>query len=225
MSLPYDSGNFNAARPTGESYIEYPFEEEGDITTKVYHLICSIHKDSYTPLELNSNIAMTTAAAAGVSSLPFAADSAAYFIGDFGDQIEDGVLRIFDRQFSNIPIARSRPTGSTAFTFPGYFISGTPNEYKSEQAAVVGSVTDYTYYLPGVTPGITTVLDVDDTPLFAPVFTLSGNRATILRSNTEPTGTEYKASVAAKENLIAQSTITTWRGNIIQRANLKVRAI
>ena len=82
MSIPYTSGDFTSARANGESWVEYPFIEYGDNTTKVYHLVCEVNEADYAPIALDTT--MANASNADVISLPFTADAAAYHVGDFG---------------------------------------------------------------------------------------------------------------------------------------------
>lgn len=117
MSIPYTSGDFTSARANGESWIEYPFIEYGDNTTKVYHLVCEVNEVDYAPIALDTT--MASASNADVISLPFTADAAAYHVGDFGKAKIDGGLTRFDRQFANIPQPAVDPAGSEIFTFPG----------------------------------------------------------------------------------------------------------
>ena len=117
MSIPYTSGDFTSARANGESWVEYPFIEYGDNTTKVYHLVCEVNEADYAPIALDTT--MASALNADVISLPFTADAAAYHVGDFGKAKIDGGLTRFDRQFANIPQPVVDPAGSEIFTFPG----------------------------------------------------------------------------------------------------------
>jgi hypothetical protein len=79
MSIPYTSGDFTSARANGESWVEYPFIEYGDNTTKVYHLVCEVNEADYAPIALDTTMANATNA--DVIELPFAADAAAYHVG------------------------------------------------------------------------------------------------------------------------------------------------
>ena len=117
MSLPYTSADFTTPRAGGGSFIEYPFIEDGDNATKVYHLKCSVNKDDYASIALD--VTMASAANADVLSLPFTADAAAYYVGDYNHQVKDGVLMTFDRQFANIPATREEYPGTASFNFPG----------------------------------------------------------------------------------------------------------
>ena len=117
MSLPYTSGDFTTPRAGTESWIEYPFIEEGDNATKVYHLVCVVNEADYAPIALD--VTMANATNADVIDLPFTADANAYFVGDYyKTKIEGGLVR-FDRQFANIPLPTIDPAGSEIFTFPG----------------------------------------------------------------------------------------------------------
>jgi len=117
MSLPYTSGDFTKPRAGTESWVEYPFIEQGDNATKVYHLVCVVNEANYTPISLDTT--MASVGNADVIDLPFTADANAYFVGDFGKTKIEGGLVKFDRQFANIPQPTVDPAGSEIFTFPG----------------------------------------------------------------------------------------------------------
>ena len=296
MSLPYTSGDFTTPRAGTESWIEYPFIEQGDSSTKVYHLVCVVNEINYTPIALN--IPMITATLADVIELPFV-DTSAYFVGDYNKtKIEGGLVR-FDRQFANIPASRSSIlTGTSAYTFPGVeadkddtiertasgfsatsttttltctntvtvgdtvlcslsttdgsstitvsrssrtalagtnssqvvvdklntlttFVSGSVEEFnvqpRGSTTLATGTFTDFTYYLPGVTSGITVSTDV-------PLSETFRIQAPLLSPGTVPSATEYDAKVTNGDLLLIESSITRYAGNIIQRANVKVKA-
>lgn len=118
MSIPYYKGNWNQAKPISASYIDYPFQSDGDSNTKVYHLICQVNRDAYTPLALDTT--MTNATTANVSSLPWSGDANAYHVGDSTPRSIGGGVVEFERTFAKIPEARAnRASGSTAYSFPG----------------------------------------------------------------------------------------------------------
>ncbi len=297
MSLPYTSGDFTTPRSVTDSWVEYPFIEQGDNATKIYHLVCVVNESDYVPIALD--VTMSTAALADVIDLPFTADASAYFIGDYNKaKIEGGLVR-FDRQFANIPADRSGIlTGTSAYTFPGIkadkndtienaatgfsatsttttltcansasvgdtvlcslittdgsvtitvsrasrtalsgtnstqvivdklnslstFTSGSVEEFvaqpRGSTSLATGTFTDFTYYLPGVTTGITIPSDV---PL-SETFRIQGP---LLDPGTVPSASEYDAKVTAGDFLLIESSITRYAGNIIQRADVKVKA-
>jgi hypothetical protein len=304
MSIPYTSGDFTSARANGESWIEYPFIEYGDNTTKVYHLVCEVNEVDYAPIALDTT--MASASNADVISLPFTADAAAYHVGDFGKIKIDGGLTRFDRQFANIPSVRNdSPSGTTAYTYPGIssndtdgtertvtaasnaanvttltctntvsagdtvyinivtstgsniftssgfyialtgtsgsvvkipaiivgttFESGTLTELtiqpKAQKSIPTGSLSDYSYFLPGVSAGITDPTDVEETPVFAPFSAQTGETVNTLSELTIPNSSSYSADVAARNFIVIASNVTRWRGNILQKQNVRVRAL
>ena len=120
MSIPYySSTDFDTARPNQDSWIEFPFINLGDSSTKVYHLKCTMLRSDYNPALVPLDTTMASAANAQVTSLPFTANASAYFVGDYDHSISDGVLITFDRQFATIPQKTFEPAGSEIFTFPG----------------------------------------------------------------------------------------------------------
>tara|TARA_R110000737_G_scaffold331648_1_gene348049 strand:+ start:965 stop:1840 length:876 start_codon:yes stop_codon:yes gene_type:complete len=132
----------------------FPFLEKGDAVTKLYKMNCSILRDSYNPAALSLNATMATAASAGVIELPFLADAAAYFCGDFNHNLTEGGMITFDRIFANIPQARTEQFGgSLSYTFPsvtGSLSNGTVTSINSitenpttELLYVTGTVSQY----------------------------------------------------------------------------------
>jgi len=117
MSIPYTSEDFTTPRAGGDSWVEYPFIEYGDNSSKVYHMRCTVNKDDYTAIALDTT--MASASNADVLALPFAADTSAYFVGDFNHRVKDGALIEFDRQFATIPATNEDYPGTEFFTFPG----------------------------------------------------------------------------------------------------------
>ncbi len=298
MTLPYTSGDFTTPRAGTESWVEYPFIEEGDNATKVYHLVCVVNEANYTPISLDTTMASATNA--DVIDLPFSADSNAYFVGDYNNtKIEGGLIK-FDRQFADIPANRNLIlTGTSAYTFPGIeadrndtiertasgfsatsttttltcsntvsvgdivlcslstsdgsgstatvtratrtalsgtssaqvvvdrlyalstFASGRVEEFnvqpRGSTTLATGTFTDFTYYLPGVTPSITDPTDVQLSDTFR-------IQAPLLSPGTVPSATEYDAKVTNGDLLLIESSITRYAGNIIERANIKVKA-
>ena len=117
MSIPYTSEDFTTPRAGGDSWVEYPFIEYGDNSSKVYHMRCTVNKDDYTAIALDTT--MASASNADVLALPFTADANAYFVGDFNHRVKDGALLEFDRQFATIPATNEDYPGTEFFTFPG----------------------------------------------------------------------------------------------------------
>lgn len=136
MSIPYTSEDFTTPRAGGDSWIEYPFIEKGDNSSKVYHMRCTVNKDDYAAIALDTT--MASASNADVLALPFTADANAYFVGDFNHRVTDGALLEFDRQFATIPATNVDYPGTEFFTFPGMpnmasgsYINITSNSYNS----------------------------------------------------------------------------------------------
>jgi hypothetical protein len=107
-------------RAVDGSHISYPFIEDGDTDTKVYNMVCTQLATAYDPEQLELDVAMTSAAAAGVIELPFPADANAYFVGDTNHTSSEGGMLSFTRTFANIPQSTTIASGSEFYTFPGY---------------------------------------------------------------------------------------------------------
>ena len=98
-------------------------------------------------------------------------------------------------------------------------------EPRASESTVTGSITDFTYFLPGVTPGISLPTDVVEDGTFKILDTNTLASTSILSTATIPNFVGYQSKIDAGEYLIASSKVTRWRGNILQKANLKVRAL
>ena len=105
------------------THISYPFLEDGDTSTKVYKMFCTQLATAYDAGQISLDAPMTSAATAGVQTLPFSSDSAAYFVGDTGHTSVGGGMISFTRTFANIPQTITRASGSEFYTFPGYAAS------------------------------------------------------------------------------------------------------
>jgi hypothetical protein len=93
-------------------------------------------------------------------------------------------------------------------------------------------MTQYEYVLPGVTSGISTATDYLPLLPFAPVLASTGQSiadyASLenkLGTGTVPTASEYRALVIGRSMLTAESDISVWQGQILERKTLLVRAI
>lgn len=119
MSLPYESNvtNWGKIRCV-KAWIEYPFANDGDTTSKIYNMECVCKNTAYVAPAFSD--VMSSAAVADVIDLPFAADATAYFLGDFDFQPADGGLIRFVRKFAPVPSTRTRAIGSYVYTFPAF---------------------------------------------------------------------------------------------------------
>jgi hypothetical protein len=306
MSLPTTDASFAQVRAVAQTYIEYPFIEIGDNTTKVYHMICQQNRDDYDASQVALDTTMASAANAGVIKLPFAADATAYFVGDFGHSPIDGGLVEFERVFANIPQTLNGVfTGTQSYTYPGYqttlsqsgtdrtitgittssgistvtctnsvsvgdvvyivatwtgaitktftgyrvaltgttgsavkvadlqggttFDNGTLTELdyqpRGQKSQLTGSITDYSYYLPGVTGGITDPTDVTEDDVFQITNTTTLEASQFVSETTLPDLATYDASVTAGDYIIVSSEVNRWKGNILVKENRKIRAL
>jgi hypothetical protein len=96
---------------------------------------------------------------------------------------------------------------------------------RAQESKLTGSITDFTYYLPGVTDGITTPSDVTEDETFSILDTNTLTATSIMTATTIPNYATYQTQVDAGEYIILNSRVTRWKGNILQKANLKVRAL
>lgn len=115
MSIPYEAGTAFTTPTCVSAWVEYPFKNFGDTTTKVYHHIMEVARNSYVPLAFDDTM---TSADEKPERSPFSDDSAAYWVHDTEPQVKDGVNVTFERIFANIPAARQEGAGLFPFTFP-----------------------------------------------------------------------------------------------------------
>ena len=330
MSIPYLQTTLSNVRCGEGTFTSYPFVESGDTATKVYSMACSQLATDYSANQLDLDDAMSSAAGAGVIELPWAADSAAYFVGDTNHQASSGMIS-FTRTFANIPQSMTIPSGAQFVTFPG--ISGTYSpgsrkvisglsmtaglpgitfttqtshgltsesnvninasytvgtdpfvhqvngnfsvieytgdtfridvgHYWPEQVTLnyittqvgatgygygscyamplirtpisknVSTETRYDYILPGVTPGISSPIDINIPSPFGVVDVLTGSQTDTAKptfagppaTKTIPTSFEYQNLVSYQKNIIVESSLQVWAGNILVQTTKTCKA-
>ena len=116
MSLPASGGTAFTTATCVKAWIEYPFNDRGDVTTKVYHHTMRVSRANYAPLAFDD--VMTTADEKPTRS-PFSDDAAAYWVGDTTPTAVQGDLVEFDRLFANVPSSRVEPYGYYPISVPG----------------------------------------------------------------------------------------------------------
>jgi len=104
--------------------------------------------------------------------------------------------------------------------------------YRATKQVKTTSFMRYDYALPGVTSGITAFTDFTPEKPFDPIITTTGQSISdyeelrnTLDPLTTPTDTEYIAKIKAGDFIVAESNISTYKGGILQRATLMVRAM
>jgi len=123
MAIPYSAGTAFTTPTCVRAWYEYPFRDQGDSVTKLYHHIMQVKETSYAPLADDD---VLTDAGEKPERSPFADDAAAYYVGDSTpSHIGDGLVE-FDRMFANIPADRVDPLGKYAANIPGVLHNATP---------------------------------------------------------------------------------------------------
>jgi len=112
----------------------------------------------------------------------------------------------------------------------GYAVKVLP--YRATKQVKTTSFMHYDYALPGVTSGITTYTDFTPEKPFDPILTTTGQSVSdfadlsnALSALTSPTATEYIAMIKAGNFIVAESNISNYKGSILERATLMVRAM
>ena len=97
----------------------------------------------------------------------------------------------------------------------------------------VSTQTRYDYILPGVSPGIATVLDVNLPPAFTSVNTAAGvidfvvddiTIGTITYVASMPSATEYIDMIINDANIVIESSLAEWAGNILVQTTKTCKA-
>ena len=80
----------------------------------------------------------------------------------------------------------------------------------------VSTETRYDYMLPGVTPGISSTLDIEVPPSFYAISSTSGEPVdTLTQTTTVPTYLAYNDMVEDGNNIVIESSLAEWAGNIL----------
>jgi len=101
-----------------ESWIDRPFTDLGDTTTKVYYLRCHCLESDYTAL-VQGTANLTSATTAGVIATRYV-DALARWVGDYDFRSSPGGYIQFVRRFANIPQNHNEYTYSVV-TLPSGF--------------------------------------------------------------------------------------------------------
>lgn len=305
MSIPYIQASMANVRAVDGTFISYPFIEDGDTDTKVYNMVCTQQATEYSASQVALDTVMSSAVNAGVISLPFSSDSAAYFVGDTGHAPVGGGMISFTRTFANIPKGITVPSGSAFVTFPGilrtvtfgtqqtvtsvtmtsgvrgitlstvaahglaagnqvhldmaYTIDSDPfihqvsgqfvvlevptttsaridiGHYWDSQVTItatdisffganykriptsfnMSTQTRYDYILPGVTPGISSALDINLPKPFQAVSAATTLPVDTISSATYPDTDEYMNMIENEHNITIEASLSKWAGNIL----------
>ena len=124
MSIPYTKGTAFTTPTCVGGWVEYPFANEGDGVTKIYHHNMMVKESSYSPLSFDD---VMTAADEKPERSPFSDDSSAYWVGDSTPNPADGGNVMFDRKFANIPAQRTNGAGYYSVELPGSSVTVTDN--------------------------------------------------------------------------------------------------
>jgi len=83
------------------------------------------------------------------------------------------------------------------------------------------TLTRYDYILPGVTPGISSTLDINLPPVFSVTSVVTGETTSTTSDGggavgtTIPTSTQYVDMIANDANIVIESSLAEWAGNIL----------
>ena len=113
--------------------IEFPFNQQGNQSTKIYRHHMLVSQDAYSTLPQNSTL---TSATSKPLRSPFPDDPAAYFVADQNPAAAGNGLMRFDRIFANIPLDYDEPYGLYAKELPSSSTSVESDAFNHLQASI-----------------------------------------------------------------------------------------
>lgn len=252
MSIPYESNPTDWANiRVINAWIEYPFANDGDVTSKEYKMLCMCKITEYEAPALTD--VMSSALVAKVIDLPFAADATARFVGDEGFSPSDGGMITFVRTFLPVPASRTRGIGSYSHTWPAFRAWENPGSQSSssivfseenelsvpiyilrdEKTATSPATITYTYtYATSISSVSTDALFSSywqNTTTYRDFRGLNTSNFVVnsgfgaAPSDSTPNITEYKVYID-NTYLIVASAIKSYKGNIYVRETIKALA-
>jgi hypothetical protein len=110
----------------------------------------------------------------------------------------------------------------------GAFVSGTVQEIgagRTEPETIPSSAIEvFSYALPGVTSGVSSLADFRADDLFTVIDSVSGMEVDTVTSGTIPSLADYLTLISSGGYVVAESGVETYLGNILQRRSLLVQA-
>ena len=127
-------------------------------------------------------------------------------------------------------LAGSNSTGIIVANFPRgtTFVAGSLFEAQGSRqvfSQVQPTITQFDYFLPGVTANITTPEDIAVAQPFRPIIESTGVEVDWLSAGTSPTAAQYRDFIVNGELLVISSDVRRYKGNIYERVTKYVRAI
>lgn len=134
------------------------------------------------------------------------------FIHHIAGQVE--VLDVYDATTARVDIGQYWDEYKTFTVNSGQV--GRMDFNRSPVSRNVTTQTRYDYALPGVTPGIGSASDIIMPPEFMAINYLTGEPVDTLSSpGTYPSSLQYTEMVKDKNNIIIESSLSEWAGNIL----------
>lgn len=135
-------------------------------------------------------------------------------------------FQLFQRVVS-VPTANSFSIGFSP-SAAAVFNSGDAQDFvpgRNPRTVPASTIVQYDYALPGVTSGVSTVFDFNAFPEFR-VVGASGETSVenVLGATTSPTLSAYLTSMSNGDLLVVESGVRVWRGAILERKTIFVRA-
>ena len=124
----------------------------------------------------------------------------------------------------------SNSTGIIVANFPRgiTFVAGSLFKAQPSRQAfsqVQPTITQFDYFLPGVTANITTPEDIAVAQPFRPIVESTGVEVDFLNDFTAPSVSQYRDFIVNGELLVISSDVRRYKGNIYERVTKYVRAI
>ena len=110
-------------------------------------------------------------------------------------------------------------SGQVTLNGTGNFVPG--DLFRTEESKNVATNMRYDYILPGVTPGISNSIDINLPPSFSVITVSTGEAAKLVSNGTSlvlqtiPTATAYLEMIEEEKNIVIESSLAEWAGNIL----------
>lgn len=214
----YTKGDFTSTRIV-DYWVEYPFSDFGDTSTKIYKFRCQVNAGNYATLSKGSS--MAGAISMGVIETPIT-DSTARFCSDQGFASSSGGVIEFVRTFANIPQSRTDYSSGTYTSPPEYDSERIITLYSSITGNPIRTARRYYVKTSARTTVVGARLEYSYTTLPNSINILTQEGFEIIKE--EPRGfyeATYGQFVVQEEDNGAVSIIQTGDANVIEGTKVK----
>ena len=204
-------------RPSGDESFQFP----GLTTTAVDPTERAITSGTFSS---GTTLTLTTSTAHTLDAGDFLFISMQYKLGNSTSTTSFIAVALAGTTGSTVVIAFTYSGGTPTFNTSGFspFLMEGLFPGRSAFTRSVTTVTDFEYFLPGVTPGIT---DLEDVQPEQPYLAVSRTTGATVSSLSGADASAYRQLVISGGYLTSASKVLTYRGNILVRETRRVKAL